>query len=92
MEEKTPMKLPMIIYGERNTQLQKKAIEVLSEFLLDYTYEYQRKKTYHRSLAGADGRRNEGSFYSNCDKTESGLKMDDTILQSNHSHPCKKTP
>ena len=30
----------MIIYGERETELQKKAIELLSEYLLDYTIEY----------------------------------------------------
>lgn len=34
------MKKIAIIYGERNTGLQKKALEVLTEFLLDYTFEY----------------------------------------------------
>lgn len=34
------MKKPAIIYGAYNTGLQKKAVEVLSAFLLDYTYEY----------------------------------------------------
>ncbi len=40
MAEKTPMKPVMIIYGERKNDLQKKAIEILSEYILDYTFEY----------------------------------------------------
>ncbi|MBR3803976.1 MAG: hypothetical protein IKJ14_01335, partial [Clostridia bacterium] len=40
MAEKIPMNPPMIIYGERKTAVQKKAIEVLTEYLLDFTFEY----------------------------------------------------
>ena len=34
------MKKPAIVYGAYETGLQKKAVEVLSGFLLDYTFEY----------------------------------------------------
>lgn len=44
------MKKPAIIYGAYETGVQKKAVEVLSSFLLDYTYEYPLCMAYEKNM------------------------------------------